>query len=229
MTDEVHFRNSVRPITEKIAEIVDEMYDRNLDDLADRLRDVARPIYSHTVTGDYPPQGLLFDAVRLLKDQGVRFALIGGLAVNVHGQSRSTDDINLVIHPMLDSTKTKDSDYMRQFGFYRSKSSTGTIQVLDWRRGGGCEVLLANTPLMDYALQTAEEITVLRVGLPVISADALVGMKIHVCTENPGRKSKDIPDIVSVLLRSRPDLSSVRSFLSPEETSLLDQIVSTTY
>jgi predicted nucleotidyltransferase len=44
-----------------------------------------------------PLQTTLADAVRMLESNGIRYALVGGLAASYHGQTRVTADVDMVI------------------------------------------------------------------------------------------------------------------------------------
>jgi hypothetical protein len=83
---------------------------------------------------------------------------------------------------------------------------------------GQVELLVANDDLRLWALQSAQNETVLGRSVPVISAAALVGLKIR------AGRDKDFPDILSVLLKTKPDLDEVKNFLSEKEISELNKL-----
>lgn len=87
-------------------------------------------------------------------------------------------------------------------------------------------MLLANSPIRQFALDTAEEHFVLGIKVPVVSAESLIGLKAAAVVNNPNRKSKDYPDIMSVWVKSKPDLSNVERFLSEEEKKVIAAICS---
>jgi len=172
---------------------------------AERLLEASREITSRTLTESVPDAGLLFDLKNLLDALGVSFALIGGIAVGVHGQLRGTDDIDALVDHLPDPASTKDPRFMETFGFYRASSSTGTVLTIDHRRLGQVELLVASDPLQRTAIATAQEETVMRSRVPVVTPEALVALKsvaMSSSSRDPAKRDKDASDIVSIGLRN---------------------------
>jgi hypothetical protein len=183
--------------------------------IADRLLQVCRDIKGKTIMGSLPSASILFNLTSLLEDQKIKYALIGGLAVNVHGQARGTEDIDVLVSKL--PQQTSDAAYMSRFGFYRSKSSTGTVQTIDSRIAAGyVELLVADSPLFKWALKIAGQVMVLGMQVPMVSRDALVAMKVRSMLANPARNN-DRPDIVSVLVRGAVDVKRFAKYLTQAE------------
>lgn len=206
--------------------LVEPALERGDDATADTILTACRAISEKTIMGNLPPTSILLDLCNFLCDQKIAFALIGGLAVNVHGQARGTEDVDVLVEKLPDPQVLSDPTAMRRFGFYRGKSATGTSLILDSRTAASyVELLVANTPLKQWALCSAASHDVLRVKLPVVSPAALVALKVHAMTENPKRVPKDLPDAVSVALRHTLDESEIGKHLTGPEKSVLAQVL----
>ena len=205
----------------KVAHSLSEKY--NIEEM-DELISLAREVRANTLNFSLPGDYVLKDLVSLCKDNGIRMAVIGGMALAIHGQVRDTQDIDVLVDRLPPVEKLRDADYMRRFGFYKASSGTGTVLVLDHRRDGQVEMLTANNQIKQFALDTAEEQSIMGVKVPVVTAAALIGLKAHAVTVNKNRKKKDYPDILGVWVRSKPDLSEVKSLLNDEEVSVIESI-----
>jgi hypothetical protein len=218
------FRNS-RDLMQMLVRVAHKLADDpSHQQDADDILEVAHQIQGRSLVGSMPEGSLLQDLASLLGDLGIDFAVIGGVALSVHGQVRNTEDIDVLVSAIPPEDKTRDVDYMQKFNFYRARSSTGTNLIIDHRKDGYVELLLADNPLRQYALSTATPSMVLGVQVPVVSAAALIGLKIQAMVNNPGR-TQDAPDILSIWIKSEPDLTEIRTMLSPQEIAALDKIV----
>ena len=56
-------------------------------------------------SSNMPPQEILLEALRLLADSGADYIIVGGVAANLHGLSRGTKDIDLLIPKDLENTE----------------------------------------------------------------------------------------------------------------------------
>jgi hypothetical protein len=218
----VEFRNCSKHI-QTIIRMANEIAEKYKFENTDELIEAAHEIRSKSLHGEMPPTFLMQDLSNLLKDNNIDFAVIGAIALSVHGQVRGTDDIDVLVSDI--PSRMPDADYMRKFNFYRSKSSTGAGAVIDHRTNGMVELLLANNPLRQWSIDTATKIMVLGVEVPVVSPAALIGLKIQAMVNNPKRASKDAPDILSVWIKSTPDLSEIKQFLNAKELVALESII----
>jgi len=208
-------------IAEKIA---DDYESKTQSDYSSGIVRAIHQIRRNTIAVALPSGNIIRDAVEFLTDQKIDFAVIGGMALTVHGQARATGDIDFLVSSMPDSVDCGDPRYMEKFQFYRAKSSTGTTLTVDSKRNGQIELLLANNEMRRLAISTAGSARIAGVDVPVVSAAALIGLKIQAYTNNPSRK-QDRPDILSVLESSNPDLSDVTERLSEEELAALNKIL----
>jgi hypothetical protein len=208
---------------DQIARLVRIAYSIANRKYSEELLDIAHDIRGRSLTGSLP-SNIMSDMDNLLTDLSVKYVVIGGVALIVHGQVRDTDDIDVLVDKMPSASKTSNSDYMNKFNFYPKKSTTGTVLTLDHKQFGGLELLTADDPLKIWAMSTVQNHLVLGLQVPVVSAAALVALKIRAVVNNPGRASKDKPDILGVLIRSKPDLSEVWPLLNDEETKVLKSL-----
>ena len=188
----------------------------------------AYEIGGRSLTGSMPSNSLMTDVNRLFREYlNIKFAVIGGAALALHGQARSTEDIDFLVDPFPDKTLLADKDEMSRYGFYAAKSSSGTVVQIGHRRLDGqyVELLASNTDLRRWAVQTAKSEMLLGMRVPVVTAEALVAMKVHAMISNPERTPKDLPDIISVLTKSNPKMEESRKYLSEEENAKLDEIL----
>jgi len=219
------FRNTSE-YTRVLTEIAHQLIERGDFERGDSMLGAIHEIRGSSLRGNLPDPTIMSSLESLMSDGGIAFAVIGAMALIVHGQVRDTNDIDVLAARLPDPTKTRDPDYMRTLGFYPSRSSTGTVQVFEHRKEGQVEVLIANDPLREWALTTAKVTALLGMMVPVVSAAALIGLKVTAMFNNPARVPKDTSDIVSVLVHSRPDLTEVLELLSPEGATELRRLAS---
>ena len=218
------YRNTQKEVLDLI-QIAHRVASKGYDDLCEEIIGAAHEIRGKSLMGSMPSNTLMSDLTNLMSDLSVTFAVIGGIALIVHGQVRNTEDIDVLVDAMPPADKMRSQEYMDKFRFYRKTSSTGSVITLDHKQMGGVELLLANDPLRQWALSTASIESVLGSQVRVVSAAALIGLKIHAMTNSPSRAAKDAPDILSVWIKSKPDLSEVIKLLIPSEIEALEKII----
>lgn len=219
------FRNS-GPYVAELFRIGHELDDMGLEEQADKVLEAARKIAGTTLFGSFPSQALLENIQLLLKDQRIEFAVIGGVAVTVRGYPRATEDIDFLVSKLPEKSEANNADYMRSFGLYKSRSSTGTVQGFEPRQGDGyAETLLVQTELDRYALNTATEELVLGLHVPVVSPKALILLKARALTANQSRRARDGADITAVWESSgKPSLDDVVHLLNENELTYLREV-----
>ena len=129
---------------------------------------------------------------RQLLDSGVQFALIGGLAVNAHARPRATADIALLVgvsdrqnlQHALESLGYKRLDEREDIASYIRGSER--VDAVFARRKHAVAFLDEATPIGGY------------VNLPVVSAEALVALKLQGFNNDP-RRLQDLADIIAIV------------------------------
>ena len=175
----------------------------------------ARHLRESSSAVDLPKTNVMRDMLRLLGDLDIEFAVIGGLAVAVHGKPRNTGDIDVLSDSIPGQERISDHDYMRRFNFYRGQSHTGTHLILD-HHNGMVELLLANTQLRRNALATSVVTDILGVDVPVVSPVMLIALKLAALVDNPEKRKSDLADIISVFVESTVDPNDVRAVINDE-------------
>lgn len=218
------YSSSARRLSRELKEIAYGERGNLLINVAERLLEMSREITEATLTASVPSAGMIADVANLLDALGVRYVVIGGLAVNVHGHARGTDDVDLLVERMPDPSLVGDVEFMRAYRFYPSRSRTGTILTLDHRDVGGVELLLADNACRRRALDTAEPAALPGATLPVVTPEALVALKVQAVRSNPSR-TKDRSDIVSVAGENDLDESELALLLDTDELETLRTIL----
>lgn len=221
------YANTAQEVDELRA-LADKLFELNQDELAHAALAVSMHVMARTISGGLPPSSLLQSLIQLLLDNDCSYAAIGGLAVNVHGTPRGTDDFDVLVDKFPPSNRLRDSAYMSRFGFYKAQSATGTVLQIGPRQGlGYVELLLANSDLFRWALTEAKQETVLHATLPVVTPHALIALKAHAIARTPARMAKDASDILSVVHTSHvKDLDAkIRGHLTDDEWAIVTQIV----
>jgi len=218
---------STRDLTSTLIRVAHKISDENgLEEEAELILEATRGIIGRSLFGSVPDDFVLGDADRLLREYfKAKYAVIGAMALGIHGQVRPTEDIDMLVDPFPGNDLTNNKEEMPKYGFYAGKSSTGTVIGLGHRKSGYIELLAANDPLRQYAVETAKKHNLIGYNVPVVEADSLVALKVHAMTQNPNREMKDSSDVMSVLVRSKPSMKKVRKFLTEQENSRLDQLM----
>jgi hypothetical protein len=155
--------------------------------------------------------------VRVLDSANVSYAIIGGVAVQVHHPDpRTTLDIDVAIL----SSASIPRDALTAAGF----KSTGKFEHSDnWVAENGTPVQFTDDPLLASAVRSAEEIPLDDVTLRVVRVLDLVRQKLRAGSDPARRRSKRLSDLVDAqgLLEAYPDL---RVELTSTEMTVLDQL-----
>jgi hypothetical protein len=154
----------------------------------------------------------------LLKSGGINVLLAGGWAVNEHGYSRETRDIDWVA---CESQKKTAQDLMRSAGFKLGSDNnmvtrffppSATLPIVD---------LLWVDPETFVTLNDNKSLGGKHQSIPILRLEHLISMKIHALKNHKERKGRDLMDI-RYLLEANPsvvsdeDLRALCSKFGPE-------------
>lgn len=146
----------------------------------------------------------LIDTARALEGAGVRYALIGGLAVGIHaGIPRATVDIDIAAYAGTE----------RRAVAVRALEEAGLIKTgefehsVNFRHTGGELVQLAFDPHFDAMIERAESIDVAGTNIAVVRKEDLIAMKQRAASDPSRRRSKRLRDQadIALLLGDVPD------------------------
>jgi hypothetical protein len=187
-----------------------------VDSTADVLSRLRR--FALAMNPDLPPiDTALGDVRQLLEDAGVRFKLVGGLAVVHHGYARTTEDVDVLVEA---GAQARLEPLLASHGFERLSD----VRFRHVATGVCLDLLVAGTsmpraaagvyPSPDALLASPRDVAV--VGLP-----GLLELKLR------SRRHRDIADVVELLKRlddahyieveasvaqeHRPELAALRS------------------
>lgn len=141
--------------------------------------------------------GVLHEVGTLLHEAGVLHALIGGVAVGMHGYARATADIDLL------ADGARRDDIVRLMTAAGFELAVSTDEVLHFTGPVPVDVLLARreTTRQMLADATPEPAT----GTMLLRVEDVIGLKIQAFSNNPARKWHDQADIAA-LLQNNPTL-----------------------
>ena len=141
--------------------------------------------------------GVLREVGALLRDAGVAHALIGGVAVGLHGYARATADIDLLV----DGARRHDViDLMTKAGF---TLAVATDEVLHFTGAVPVDMLLARRETTRQMLADATPDA--STGTMLLRVEDVIGLKIQAFSNNPARKWHDQADIAA-LIQNNPTL-----------------------
>ena len=138
----------------------------------------------------------LIDTARALEAAGVRYALIGGLAVGIHsGLPRATIDVDVAAH--LGTGRENAVKALERAGLQK----TGEFEhSVNFRHATGEPVQLAFDVDFDAMIERAESINVAGTSIMVVSKEDLIAMKQRAAADPARRKSKRLRDQADIEL-----------------------------
>jgi hypothetical protein len=153
---------------------------------------------------------------------GVRFALIGGLALAAHKVVRATSDVDLLARA---DNATDVAAIALKLGYvclHRDAEVANYLRV-DER----LDLLFASRPLALRLLQEAPERPTTFGALRVVSAEGLIGFKLQALTNDP-RRTQDLADIRALLRANRHEMdhSELREYFRLfDRDALMDELL----
>ncbi|MEQ1664157.1 MAG: hypothetical protein ABL927_02125 [Bdellovibrionales bacterium] len=139
-----------------------------------------------------------------LNDNGIAHALIGGFAMAVYGQHRTTVDIDFLADG---SKKDQIKNVLIKNGFKLTHESR---EVLQFEGVGFVDILLANRPMSLEMLKNANEN--IELGMYVIKPEDIIGLKIQAYINDPSRELQDKADIQNLLKLSGLNFSVIKKY-----------------
>ena len=159
----------------------------------------------------------LLALARVLHSEDVKYAIIGGIAVQVHHpEPRTTLDIDVAVS----SREAIPNDALIAAGFRR----TGSFEHSEnWVAEDGTPVQFTDDPHLASVVPSADEIALDDVTLRVMRAVDLLHEKLRAGSDPARRRSKRLQDLgdAHALLEAHPDL---REALTPEELAVLERM-----
>jgi predicted nucleotidyltransferase len=159
----------------------------------------------------------LAQLARILADAGTSYALIGGVALQLHRREpRTTLDIDLVLHARSD-WPTRDFE---EGGFRR----TGDFEHSEnWESADGTPVQITDDPLLAAGIERAEIVEIDGIPLRVLSALDLLRAKLRAAADPARRRSKRLQDLADAqgLVEDHPQLAAA---LDVSEREILEQL-----
>jgi predicted nucleotidyltransferase len=154
---------------------------------------------------------------RILNARGAPWALIGGLAVQVHHPDpRTTIDIDVGVL----SRASIPSGELAAAGFRRTGSHEHSE---NWMSPDGTPLQFSDDPALAGAITAAGEVVIDGVSLRVIRVVDLLHEKIRAGSDPARRRSKRLQDLADAeaLLEAYPEL---KQHLRPEEVKVLERL-----
>jgi hypothetical protein len=148
--------------------------------------------------------------------ENVRYALMGGFALGLHGVGRATVDIDFLVHrddlPKVDRV-------MQEFG-YKCQFNTENVSqyISPLKIFGEVDFLHAFRKLSLKMLQQAQEKEIFSgaMKIRVLKPEDIIGLKVQAISNNPTRKTKDMLDIEALmsLYKNKLDWPTIKMYFS---------------
>ncbi|MBI4687433.1 MAG: nucleotidyltransferase family protein [Nitrospirae bacterium] len=137
------------------------------------------------------------------KEQDIRYALMGGMALGVWGVPRGTVDIDFLVHR---DDIGKIDGIMKELGYECKHKSDNVSQYLSpLRIFGEVDFLHAfRTHSLSMLQRTVQkEMFAGAVSLQVLQIEDLIGFKLQGMVNDESRRTIDLPDIESLMAENR--------------------------
>jgi len=128
------------------------------------------------------------------KEQNVRYALIGGFAMQVTGFTRATDDVDFLVEAQ-DIDKIR--KIMQKFGYELTHESQNFSNYWHPMAPMGCvDYLYTHRDYGREMLQRAKNHKILgNIEVPILLPEDIIGLKVQALVNNPQRRALDMADI----------------------------------
>lgn len=134
------------------------------------------------------------EMVHKLDEAGIRYAVIGGFAMTLHGIQRATIDLDFIL--MLEDLERTDG-ILRKAGYRRAFRSENVSHYLGESAAlGRIDILHAFRGPSLSMLARAKRIPVTpQASLPVVAVEDLIGLKVQAARNDALRRASDWTDI----------------------------------
>lgn len=127
----------------------------------------------------------------ILSSNNIQHSLIGGLALTHYGSTRSTQDVDLLIH---EADKSRVVTKMIESGFIKVYESADVIQ---FEGRGLVDFLIARRPLSQEMLASSKKDGV--ENIQFVQPEDLIALKIQAYKNDPSRAFQDKADIQFII------------------------------
>ena len=155
-------------------------------------------------------RSVLIEFHTALDEAAIGHALIGGLALSVHGAARATVDLDLLVDGLRDA----DVDALARERGYECLHRTEHMgnYVSPDRAKGRIDFLFVRREYGRAMLERAAAYSVLGQSIRVVDAADLIGLKVQASSNDPRRKDRDMVDVTRLLEGAEVDLDRVRLY-----------------
>jgi hypothetical protein len=156
----------------------------------------------------------LVELARILGEARVPYAIIGGVALQIHqSDSRTTIDIDLAVlaRDQIPHARLESAGFRRTGSFANSESWVGPEQT---------PVQFTDDSALSEAIRRAQEITVETVKLRVIGKADLLREKLRAGSDPAPRRSKRLQDLADAHSLVEADPTLVRDLTEAEKRTL---------
>lgn len=167
--------------------------------------------------GDRSKRPALLSLAQVMKESGVPYAVIGGVALQIHQRDpRTTLDIDLAVRDRSSIPR----DGLMSAGF----RPTGSFEHSEnWEGPESVPIQFTDDPALHAAIARAETVEAEGVQIRVIQRRDLLHEKLRAGSDPAWRRSKRLQDLADAqaLVESNPSLLVE---LTPEERAVLDRL-----
>lgn len=153
-----------------------------------------------------------------LDEQGIRFALVGGLALTAYGSTRSTLDVDLAV-----DAESQDSliQFMESLGFETLYRSTGYSNHLHPEKvWGRVDFMYVRGETADQVFGQARDLEGPGgLTIPVPRPEHLVAMKVLAMKNDPERTFQEMADIRILMDQPEIDRDEIREYFAKQGLS----------
>jgi predicted nucleotidyltransferase len=140
---------------------------------------------------------------------GCDFLIIGGLAVNFHGVSRDTADLDLLIRA---KDRAAWSGILERLGYRILRDGAVFVQLAPGAFGAWpVDLMIVKDATFDSMLAAGREVEMYGSQVRIPCLEHLLALKLHALkNSNPGRYMKDLLDVEALVRVNALDLNSER-------------------